>query len=117
MNHVVSKLKRGAAIVLGCGVMAIVAASPAAADEATLAEGKALFQKDAVPACAVCHTLKDAGASGAIGPNLDELQPGKDQILAVLRDGSGPMPSFAESLTEEQRQAVADYVVHATHPQ
>ncbi|MGB6241561.1 MAG: cytochrome c [Castellaniella sp.] len=109
------KSKHGIALALTCGALA--AAPVLAADNATLEEGKTLFQKGAVPACAVCHTLQDAGASGDIGPDLDELQPNKDQILAVLRDGSGPMPSFAESLSEEQRQAVADYVVHATHPQ
>ncbi|WP_322998561.1 cytochrome c [Castellaniella sp.] len=106
-----------AAMALACGALAIAAASPAsAASEAALAEGKVLFQKGAVPACAVCHALQDAGASGSIGPDLDELRPNRDQVLAVLRDGSGPMPSFAESLTEEQRQAVADYVVWATQP-
>ncbi|MGB6009447.1 c-type cytochrome [Castellaniella sp.] len=116
MNRFMLKSMNGAAIALACGVMAIAAATPASADEATLAEGKTLFQTGAVPACAVCHTLQDAGASGAIGPDLDELRPNQEQILAVLRDGSGPMPSFAESLTDEQRQAVADYVVWATQP-
>lgn len=117
MKRVVLKSMNGAAFALACGLLAIAVAAPAVADEAALAEGKVLFQKGATPACAICHALKDAGASGAIGPNLDELRPDRDQILAVLRDGSGPMPSFADSLTEEQRQAVADYVVHATHPQ
>lgn len=92
-------------------------AAQAAPTEAQLAEGKALFQKDAKPmACAVCHTMKDAGTTGSLGPDLDELQPSQDQILAVLRDGSGPMPSFADTLSESQREAVAAYVVWATQP-
>lgn len=116
MGRTLSKPMGAAVIALACGALAIAAASPTVAGEAALAEGKILFQQGAVPACAVCHTLQDAGASGAIGPDLDELQPNRDQILAVLRDGSGPMPSFADSLTDEQRQAVADYVVWATQP-
>lgn len=116
MNRILPISMRGAMMALACGVLAITAAAPAAADDATLAEGKILFQQDAVPACAVCHTLQDAESSGAIGPDLDELKPNRDQILAVLRDGSGPMPSFADSLTDEQRQAIADYVVWATQP-
>lgn len=115
MKHLMLKSMSGALAALACGVLAFAAAAPAtAADDPVPAEGKTLFQTGAVPACAVCHTLQDAGATGAIGPNLDDLQPNRDQILAVLRDGSGAMPSFGESLSDEQRQAVADYVVWAT---
>jgi cytochrome c6 len=42
--------------------------------DAAYAQGKVLFLS-AVPACAVCHTLKDANSEGAIGPVLDELKP------------------------------------------
>ena len=74
-------------------------------------EGKTLFTAGAKPiACAVCHTLADAGSAGAIGPNLDELQPSKEQILKVMQEGMGAMPSFAESLTDEERDAIATYV-------
>lgn len=74
-------------------------------------EGKVLFTTGAKPiACAVCHTLADAGSAGAIGPDLDELQPSKEQILKVMQEGMGAMPSFAESLSDEERDAVATYV-------
>ena len=74
-------------------------------------EGKTLFSGSAKPiACAVCHTLEDAGSTGAIGPDLDELQPSKEQILKVMQEGMGAMPSFAESLTDEERDAIATYV-------
>ena len=102
-----------------CGALALAACGTAfadAPDAARLEEGRALFQKNAVPACAVCHTLRDAQATGPIGPNLDELQPDRDQVLAALRDGGGAMPSFAETLIQEQREIVADYVMWATHP-
>lgn len=88
-----------------------------APSQAVLDQGKAIFQKQAQPACATCHTLKDADATGAIGPDLDDLQPSKEQIRAVLRDGSGAMPSFEGKLSAEQIDAVVAYVFAATHPQ
>ncbi|WP_255475055.1 cytochrome c [Pusillimonas sp. ANT_WB101] len=83
-------------------------------DEAKLEQGKALFMKDAVPACAVCHTLKDAGSAGAIGPNLDDLKPSYSHVKDMVTQGAGIMPSFGESLTDEQIEAVAAYVSHVT---
>ena len=86
-----------------------------AADDAVLARGKTLFTGAATPiACAVCHTLADAGTTGAIGPNLDELKPAKDVVLKVLKEGMGAMPSFAATLSDEDRLALAEYVVSAT---
>lgn len=41
-----------------------------APDAATLAAGKQVF---AANGCGGCHTLKDAGSGGNIGPNLDNL--------------------------------------------
>lgn len=75
------------------------------------AQGKELFLTGAKPiACAVCHTLADAGSAGAIGPDLDELKPSKEQILKVMQEGMGAMPSFAATLSDDERNAVADYV-------
>lgn len=86
-----------------------VAVSPAfAADD--LAEGKALFTKGAVPACAVCHTLKHAGSTGEVGPVLDELKPSADRVATALRSGVGMMPSYKGQLTEAQILAIARYV-------
>ncbi|GHC53783.1 hypothetical protein GCM10010096_27740 [Alcaligenes pakistanensis] len=74
-------------------------------------QGKTLFASSAKPiACAVCHTLADAGSAGAIGPDLDELQPSKEQILKVMKEGMGAMPSFAQTLSDEERDAIATYV-------
>lgn len=84
------------------------------ADAAMLARGKALFQSQATPACALCHTLADAGTTGAIGPNLDDLKPGLDQVRRALIDGVGVMPSFADTLSEDDMDAVAQYVVSAS---
>jgi len=99
-----------------CMLSALSLPSAWAQDAATLERGKALFSTDAVPACAICHTLADAGAEGAIGPDLDELKPGKDVILKVLMEGMGAMPPFNETMSEADRQAVADYIVKVTQP-
>ncbi len=45
-----------------------------------------------------------------VGPDLDELHPNKDQLLKVMMEGMGAMPSFAESLSDEEREAIATYV-------
>jgi sulfite dehydrogenase len=101
-----------AACLLG---LAVVVGMPAAfADEAAeLALGKQLFTQ-AEPQCAVCHTLKDAGAQGEIGPSLDDLQPDAEQVANALRTGVGIMPSYKDKLTPEQIMAIAHYVAHAT---
>ncbi|MFW7340342.1 cytochrome c [Pollutimonas sp. H1-120] len=94
--------------------MGVAGASFAAGSDAQLEKGKALFISDAVPACAVCHTLKDAGSTGTIGPDLDELKPDAARIKKVMQEGMGVMPSFADSLDEASIDAIVAYVVHAT---
>jgi cytochrome c6 len=75
--------------------------------------GRKLFTQSADPPCAVCHTLKAAGATGNVGPSLDELKPDKARVLAVLRTGSGVMPRFADALSEQEMDAVAEFVSKA----
>jgi mono/diheme cytochrome c family protein len=66
--------------------------------------------------CKGCHTLKDAGATGTVGPNLDTVQPPPSLSLAVQRvtEGAGAMPSFKGQLSTKQIADVTAYVVHAT---
>ena len=64
--------------------------------------------------CAGCHTLSDAGSTGTIGPNLDDLKPSHDAVVAQVTNGGGGMPAFGDSLSEEQIQDVAAYVSSAT---
>ncbi len=70
--------------------------------------GKAVFTGSS--GCTGCHTLSDAGATGAVGPNLDDTKP--DNVLVVTRvtEGQGGMPAFADSLTPQQIADVAAYV-------
>lgn len=85
-------------------------AAPAGAEgggEAT--DGKAIFQQN----CGSCHTLADAGTSGTIGPNLDETQPSVELAVDRVTNGKGAMPAFGGTLSEEQIQAVSDYVASA----
>jgi len=64
--------------------------------------------------CAGCHTLADAGSTGTIGPNLDDLKPPYDAVVSQVTNGGGGMPAFGDSLSEEQIQDVAAYVTAAT---
>jgi len=68
--------------------------------------GKQIFQKK----CASCHTLKDAGATGTIGPNLDQLMPAFPVAQKQVTNGGQVMPAFKGVLTKAQIDAVAKYV-------
>ena len=72
-----------------------------------LAEGKHVF---ATAGCTSCHTLKDAGATGTVGPNLDEKQPPKALVVDRVTHGKRAMPSFQGQLSASQIEAVATYV-------
>jgi mono/diheme cytochrome c family protein len=72
-----------------------------------VAQGKSVFEK---AGCASCHTLKDAGATGTVGPNLDEKKPPKDLVVERVTNGKPPMPSFKGQLSEQEIDAVATYV-------
>jgi mono/diheme cytochrome c family protein len=64
--------------------------------------------------CGGCHTLKAAGSSGTIGPNLDESKPSRELVAERVTEGMGAMPSFADSLSDEEIAAVADYVAKSS---
>jgi mono/diheme cytochrome c family protein len=72
--------------------------------------GSAVF---ASAGCSGCHTLKAAGASGTIGPNLDQLRPTAAAVSQIVRTGGGAMPSFSGKLSNAQIAAVAQYVATA----
>ena len=70
--------------------------------------GKAVFTGSA--GCAGCHTLKDAGATGNVGPNLDQLKPSQATVQHQVENGGGVMPAFKGQLTQAQIDAVAAFV-------
>ena len=102
------------AAALAAAAQLLAAPRALADDTAQLAVGKKLFVQAAVPACAICHTLRDAGAAGAVGPILDELKPDAARVATALRSGLGNMPSYKASLSEEQILALARYVSKAS---
>ena len=80
----------------------------APASEGDPVAGKEVFLGTA--GCASCHTLSDAGSTGAVGPNLDDAKPSEELVLDRVTNGQGGMPSFSSTLTEQQIADVAAYV-------
>jgi cytochrome c oxidase subunit 2 len=76
--------------------------------------------------CAACHVLKDAGATGSVGPDLDTSLKGKDPAFiktsivdpnAEIAPGFQPgiMPgNFAQQLTPAQIDALVKYLSDVT---
>jgi cbb3-type cytochrome c oxidase subunit III len=69
-------------------------------------DGKKIFQTE----CASCHTLKAAGTSGTVGPNLDQLKPSEAIVQHQVTVGGGVMPAFKGKLSDAQITAVAKFV-------
>jgi cbb3-type cytochrome c oxidase subunit III len=69
-------------------------------------DGKKIFQAE----CGSCHTLKAAGTSGTVGPNLDQLKPSFPVAQHQVTVGGGVMPAFKDTLSSAQIDAVAHYV-------
>jgi cbb3-type cytochrome c oxidase subunit III len=76
----------------------------------TATNGKDIFLS---AGCTSCHTLKDAGSTGTIGPNLDQVKPSKALAVERVTNGKGAMPSFKDQLSKQQIDAVATYVSSA----
>jgi mono/diheme cytochrome c family protein len=96
---------------------------------AGLAQAKTGEQIFTAAGCAGCHQFAPAGSNGTIGPSLDELQtqagniePGKsaeeyvresieDPGAFVVQGFPNAMPAFQGRLTDEQLQALVDYLL------
>jgi mono/diheme cytochrome c family protein len=90
------------------------------------AAGKEIFTTTAQPSCSTCHTLKEAGATQTIGPNLDEVLKGVDaafihesivdpnaEVAAGYQPGIMP-PTYGEQLDEKQLADLVAFLVEAT---
>jgi cytochrome c2 len=84
--------------------------APAAAGDA--AAGKSVFTS---AGCSGCHTLKAAGSSGNVGPNLDDAKPDRALIHERVTNGKPPMPSFKGQLNDKQIADVVAFVYSSTH--
>ena len=73
--------------------------------------GKQVF---ASAGCTGCHTLKDAGSAGNVGPNLDQKKPPFELVVTRVSLGKGAMPAFSKAkggqLEDQQIADVAQYV-------
>tara|TARA_B100001029_G_scaffold177912_1_gene183465 strand:- start:844 stop:1155 length:312 start_codon:yes stop_codon:yes gene_type:complete len=64
--------------------------------------------------CGICHSLRDAGSAGNIGPNLNEIRPDIGRVVNAVTNGIGVMPSQLGILSEKEINAVAYYVSEAS---
>jgi mono/diheme cytochrome c family protein len=93
---------------------------------AGLAEATTGEQIFTAAGCAGCHTFQPAGSTGNIGPGLDDLasaagdMPPEEFVRQSVLDpdaevaqgfSAGVMPSFEGRLTDEQVQALVDYLL------
>lgn len=119
----------GALLLAGCGGEEVVA--PTGSVEGTLPKvaaanpvaGKTVFESSG---CGSCHTLKDAGTTGQIGPDLDEALKSKDLAFieqsisepnAEIAQGFQPnvMPqTYGSQLTSQQLKDLVAYLKTAT---
>ncbi|MGH2945701.1 MAG: cytochrome c oxidase subunit II [Solirubrobacteraceae bacterium] len=95
-------------------------------EQAQSTDGEELFTTAAQPAaCGTCHTLSAAGTTGTTGPNLDDALADLDeeQIRTAITDpeaeiaegfSPGLMPNFGETLSDEQVDALVEYLTEVS---
>ena len=106
------------ALLAGCsaapGAEPIQPAAPTTEAEADLAgdpaAGSQIFLDQG---CGACHRLAAAGATGTVGPNLDQTSRSFDEVAKIVAEGKAPMPAYADRLTPKQIADVAAYVLAA----
>ncbi|MCS7004421.1 MAG: SirB2 family protein [Cytophagales bacterium] len=68
--------------------------------------GKAIYKQY----CTICHgEYGDAGMSGA--KNLKVSRLSQEEIISLLQDGRGTMPSYAKILSDKEIKVVSEYVI------
>jgi ubiquinol-cytochrome c reductase cytochrome c subunit len=77
-------------------------------DDANLAEGGELFRLN----CASCHNFAGRGGALSAGKYAPSLDPSSDKVIwTAMLSGPQNMPAFSDNqLTEEQKQAITNYV-------
>lgn len=101
-----------AGLTAGAGSLATQAHAEGAKASDLVTAGRDLFN---TWSCSACHTLTDAGASGAVGPSLDNASLTHDFIVTRITNGSGPMPSFGGQISDADISKLADYIVAVNH--
>ena len=72
-------------------------------------EGEAVFNS---AGCAACHTFKPAGATGMVGPNLDNVNLTAEQVQRQVENGGGGMPAFKDRLSQAEIREVSRFVAN-----
>jgi mono/diheme cytochrome c family protein len=99
-------------------IAALIAPAPALGGSVpgNPAAGKAIFRANN---CGSCHTLKAAGANGAISSNLDKKKASYATIVRVVSNGTTKnalaMPAYKGNLSTKQIQNLAAFVYTSSH--
>jgi cytochrome c551 len=72
-------------------------------------EGEAVFNS---AGCAACHTFEPAGATGMVGPNLDNINLTEAQVQRQVENGGGGMPAFKDRLSQAEIREVSRFVAN-----
>ena len=97
--------------VVGTVPKAAAVVTPAQYKNGDPTAGKQVFE---TAGCKGCHTLKAAGATGTVGPNLDQTKPPLSKVVTQVLNGGAVMPPFKSSLSTKQIADVAAFVVTST---
>lgn len=73
--------------------------------EVSVDEGQIVYENN----CLACHG--ENGAGGHNGPDLQSTSMDREQIIEQTADGSVNMPGFENVLTEEEIEAVTEYIL------
>jgi mono/diheme cytochrome c family protein len=109
---VLGALVAAASLAAGIGGLTSSAHAQDAKPADVVSAGRELFN---TWSCSACHTLTDAGATGMVGPSLDNPGLTHDFIVGRVTNGQGPMPSFAGQISEADISKLADYIVTVNH--
>ncbi len=99
----------GAVIIAGCAQAPGVPLGADGEPDAVLQLGQDIYGRR----CAACHGADGGGGRGPKlnGGEFEEAYPTIDDLVGVIVDGKGSaMPGFGESLSAEERLAVARYI-------
>jgi cytochrome c oxidase subunit 1 len=84
--------------------------APPTATEAPAPGGAGGEQVFTANGCAGCHTLSVAGATGTVGPNLDQTALDEAGIADVVKNGRNAMPPFP-GLSTDELESVSKYIL------
>jgi len=98
------------ALLLVLAVAALAATGCSGGEEQAAPGESAGEQVFADADCGGCHTLSAAGATGTVGPSLDDLKPTAARVVRQVTEGGRGMPAFAGRLTKREIEDVAEFV-------